>query len=61
MTKKNYWPMLANKLGSMLAKRIVLAAIKKIMVDVGKKLPTNSFIIKMDQFWSIKYWLEGNF
>lgn len=33
----------------------------KIMSDVDRKLPTNSLIIKLYQFWSIKYWLENPF
>lgn len=31
---------------------------KKILTDIDRILPTSSFIIKFDQFWSIKYWLE---
>ena len=33
---------------------------KKFLAQIDCKLFINSFIIKLDQFWSIKYWLEDS-
>lgn len=59
LAKKHYRPTSAKKPRSMSTKNSPnQRRPKKILTDVDRILPTSSFIIKFDQFWSIKYWLE---